>query len=123
MTNTAENCQIAINYKIAETVLPPHIIEILRYFDIQYIDLRLWTEIYKPTLISCFAFKDKHGSYYFDDEKYGISLHITPQHQRCRSCEYTFTYPIAKRLWVNASLDPNVFGVLGRRKAQTYHLW
>lgn len=74
MTNTAESCQIAINYKIAETVLPPHIIEILRYFDIRYIDLRLWNESYKPTLISCFAFKDKHGSYYFDDEKYGMML-------------------------------------------------
>jgi hypothetical protein len=34
----------------------------------------------------------------------GISLYVTSRHLWCRGCEYTFTCPIAKRLWISSIL-------------------
>lgn len=60
-----------MDWELASSVLPKMVVKMLKYFRVNYFDMKKWNKDYEPCISSFFLF-GAGGSYDFDDENYGV---------------------------------------------------
>lgn len=64
-----------MDWDLAASVLPRKVVEMLKYFKVDYFDMKKWTRDYEPSISSIFMFGEG-GSYDFEDENWGpVDIH------------------------------------------------